>query len=125
MSTRQNFVWVDIPAVDLDRAIRFYSEVLGVEVERQTEDGVAMGVLPHTEDIVGGSIYLHPTHVPTQSGPLLYFNVNGRLSEATSKVEQNAGKMLEPVHQIGQYGWRSVVQDSEGNRIALHSESQS
>jgi hypothetical protein len=58
---------------------------------------------------------------PSQHGPLLYFNCQGRLDEAVAAVEPNAGKVLQPKHPIGPYGFRAVVLDSEGNRIALHS----
>ena len=40
-------VWVDIPCLDLDRAIRFYSAVLGCTVRKETYPGFAIGVLPH------------------------------------------------------------------------------
>jgi len=36
-------------------------------------------------------------------------------------VEKNGGKILKPKHQIGEHGFRAVVSDSEGNRVALHS----
>ena len=39
-------VWVDIPVVELDRAIRFYSGVLGREVQKQEYPGMAIGLLP-------------------------------------------------------------------------------
>ena len=31
------------------------------------------------------------------------------------------GKVLESKHQIGPHGFRTVILDSEGNRLALHS----
>jgi predicted enzyme related to lactoylglutathione lyase len=52
---------------------------------------------------------------------LLYFNCEGRLDQAIAAVEPNGGKIVQPRHQIGPYGFRAVVLDSEGNRIALHS----
>ncbi|HEV3149059.1 MAG TPA: hypothetical protein VGZ24_10465 [Chthoniobacterales bacterium] len=33
----------------------------------------------------------------------------------------NGGKVLQDKHQIGPHGFRAIVVDSEGNRIALHS----
>jgi uncharacterized protein len=36
-------VWVDIPVLDLDRAIDFYSTVLGKEVKRQEYPGFKIG----------------------------------------------------------------------------------
>ena len=49
-------------------------------------------------------------------------NANGRLDQAIAAVEANSGKVIQPKHQIGPYGFRAVIQDSEGNRIALHSD---
>jgi len=37
-------------------------------------------------------------------------------------VGTNGGKILIPKHPIGPYGFRAVVLDSEGNRVALHSD---
>ena len=39
-------VWVDIPVLELDRAIRFYSAILGGEVTKQEYPGMAIGLLP-------------------------------------------------------------------------------
>jgi len=48
-------------------------------------------------------------------------NCKGRLDAAITDVEKNGGKILKSKHQIGPHGFRAVVLDSEGNRIALHS----
>jgi predicted enzyme related to lactoylglutathione lyase len=51
----------------------------------------------------------------------MYLNAQGRLDEAVAAVAPNGGKVLKPKHNIGPYGFRAIVLDSEGNRIALHS----
>jgi predicted enzyme related to lactoylglutathione lyase len=38
-------------------------------------------------------------------------------------VEQRGGKVLQPKHPIGPHGYRALILDSEGNRIALPSSS--
>ena len=54
-----------------------------------------------------------------QDGPLIYLNCEGRLDAAIATVETNGGKIAPAAkHQIGPYGFRAVVLDSEGNRIA-------
>jgi predicted enzyme related to lactoylglutathione lyase len=51
----------------------------------------------------------------------VYFNANGRIKDAVDQAEKNGGKVIEPVHSIGPHGYRAILLDSEGNRIALHS----
>jgi len=38
--------WADIPVKNLDRAITFYSAVLGSAVSKEGEDGFTLGLLP-------------------------------------------------------------------------------
>ena len=64
---------------------------------------------------------LNPPEVTGTAGVLVYMNVNGRIRDAVSRVEALGGKVVEPMHAIGPHGFRAIVLDSEGNRIALHS----
>jgi len=115
-------VWFDIPVLNLDRAIQFYSAVLGAPVKKEEFPGMTIGILPHQEGEVAGCLYTSEKDRPSDHGPLLYLNCNGRLDEAIATVEPNGGKIVQPKHAIGPYGFRAIVMDSEGNRIALHSE---
>lgn len=112
--------WTDIPVTDLDRAIGFYSAVLGAPVIKETAPGFEFGLLPH-KDNVSGCLCQGPDHTPSQNGPLIYLSTEGRLSAAAEAAKAHGGKVLQPKHQIGPYGYRAVIIDSEGNRIALHS----
>jgi uncharacterized protein len=116
-----SIVWVDIPVLDLDRATRFYSAVLGGEVTKQEYPGMAIALLPGYDSDVSGCLFTKGDEKPSASGLLIYLNAQGRLDEAIAVVEPNGGKVLQPKHQIGPHGYRAVVLDSEGNRVALHS----
>jgi predicted enzyme related to lactoylglutathione lyase len=117
----QTLCWTDIPVIDLDRAITFYSAVLGAPVTLETGGpGVVFGLLPH-EDNTSGCLTVGGDNQPSLNGPLIYLSVDGRLEEAVAAVGANGGIVQQPPHQIGPYGYRAVVIDSEGNRIALHS----
>ena len=118
-----SITWFDIPVLDLDRAIRFYAAVMGVSIERQAHGETVIGVLPHRNDEVGGCLYPAKTHRPSDQGPLLYLNVDGRIDAALAAVALQGGKVLHAKQAIGKYGWRAIIQDSEGNRLALHSAS--
>jgi uncharacterized protein len=120
--------WTDIPVVDLNRAIRFYSAVLGAEVSKMSENGVEYGLLPHEEQNSSGCLCVRGDSAgvdnqPSQSGPLIYLSVEGRLDAAVKAAESKGGTVLQARQQIGPHGFRAVVVDSEGNRIALHSSS--
>ena len=114
-------VWVDIPVLDLDRAVSFYSAVLGSPVQKQEYPGMSIGLLPGSDPDVSGCLFTKDDERPSDRGLLIYLNAQGRLDEAVAAVEPNGGKVVQPKHQIGPYGFRAVILDSEGNRVALHS----
>jgi uncharacterized protein len=114
-------VWCDIPVKDLDRAIRFYTAVLGTPVKKEEFPNVAIGLFPFSDGEIGGCLYLTDKNRPSTDGPRVYLNVQGRLDDAISAVGPNGGRVVEPRHAIGTYGFRAIIDDSEGNRVALHS----
>jgi predicted enzyme related to lactoylglutathione lyase len=119
---RHQVVWFDLPVSDLDRSMLFYSAVLGTQLKKeQTGPGAAIAVLPHAEGSIGGCLVLNIDAKPSEGGPLLYLNTHGRLDEAISAVEKHGGRVLSAKQSIAPFGFRAIVLDSEGNRIALHS----
>jgi hypothetical protein len=82
---------------------------------------MSIGLLPHVEGNVGGCLFPATGIKPSAQGALIYLNCSGRLDQAIDEVEKFGGKILEARHPIGPHGFRAVVLDSEGNRIALHS----
>lgn len=119
-SLHNRAVWFDIPVVDLDRAAAFYRAVLKIDVQKQDFDGGAFCFLAHDEGN-GGCLVPGAEAISAAGGILVYLNVDGRIRDAVDQVEKHGGKVKESVHAIGPHGFRAVVLDSEGNRIALHS----
>jgi hypothetical protein len=118
-SQHNRAVWLDVPVTDLDRACAFYAAVLGCRVDAEEFDGFKFAVIEH-RDGNGGCLVPMPDQV-SDKGLIVYFNADGRIRDAVHQAEQHGGTVLEPVKAIGPHGFRALVKDSEGNRVALHS----
>lgn len=124
-SAKNRFVWMDIPVDNLDRACAFYAAVLGVEVLGESFGDIKFGIIAHEDGNGGCLIPRSPGTKPAQGGPTVYLNVDGRIQEASKLVVKHGGKVTTPVHAIGPHGFRALIEDSEGNPFALHSNSDS
>src|SRR5436309_5634505 len=122
MSKGHTICWTDVPVNDLDRAIQFYSAVLGTPVTKQSMPGMEFGLLPHANENVSGCLVKTEDNQPSEHGPLVYLSVEGRLDDAIRAVQKGGGKILKDKQPIGPYGFRAIIRDTEGNRIALHSQ---
>lgn len=120
-SKNNRVVWVDVPVKDLDRSMKFYKAVLANNVSKVEMPGMAFAVLNH-QDGNGGCLVPGAEQISSTGGVLVYFNADGRIRAAVAEVEKNGGKIVEPVHSIGPHGFRAILLDSEGNRVALHSQ---
>jgi len=112
-------VWFDVPVADLDRAIRFYAAVLAINVHREKFEQFDFAVLEHEQG--NGGCLIPDAGAVSRGGILVYFNTDGRIRDAVAEVEKHGGQVLKDTHAIGPHGYRAIVLDSEGNRIALHS----
>jgi uncharacterized protein len=116
------FVWVDIPVADLDRAIAFYSAVVGQPVDKIGGPGFTFGLFKHEGNQVGGCLVASGEGAaPSMTGPLVYIDASGRLDAAVAAAQAKGGKVLKAKHSIAPNGFRAIIADSEGNRVALHS----
>jgi predicted enzyme related to lactoylglutathione lyase len=119
-SRNNRVVWFDIPVEDLDRAQSFYAAMLNIKVHREQFEGYSFCVLDHAEGN-GGCLVPGKSQISSNAGILVYLNVDGRIRDAVAQVERLRGRVVEPIHPIGPHGFRAIVVDCEGNRVALHS----
>jgi uncharacterized protein len=112
--------YFEIPVRDLDRATRFYSNVFGYALERQTIDGHPMALFPYTNGAPGasGALAVGDAYVPAKAGPIVYFTTTD-IAGTLARANAQGGRTLYPVKSIGANGSVAEFEDSEGNRIAL------
>jgi uncharacterized protein len=116
--------WFEIPVLDLPRATAFYETVLDITLSSfdVPEGGPAMMMFPQTSGISGALCCLPGFYTPSHTGALIYLNANPDVQTALDKVVAAGGKVMVPKTLVTEeYGHMAVIEDSEGNRIALHS----
>ncbi len=114
--------WFEIPVADFDRGKRFYEQIFQMEIHvLDLGENFKMGYFPHGG--VGGAICWGEWYKPCAGGTLVYLDANPDLSEVQNRIEAAGGKILQPKKQISpEYGFMALFEDSEGNRLALHSQ---
>jgi predicted enzyme related to lactoylglutathione lyase len=116
--------WFEIPAADLARAKAFYESILAISFqELNLANGLKMALFPVDSDGIGGALAQYKDfYFPGNQGPVVYLNANPDLQTVLDRVEGAGGSILMPKTQISEEnGYMALFQDSEGNRIALHS----
>lgn len=115
--------WFEIPSTDFERAVTFYSTILGEIVRKEVVAGIPNGILPYSSDgdgAVGGAIVFDARVTPSMNGVTPYLNCNGIIDDVLARVPAAGGAVLLPRTDIG-FGSIALIVDSEGNRIGLHS----
>lgn len=113
--------WFELPTVDFDRAVEFYGNVLGTEMQKMEMGGVEMAFFPSADQGVGGALTRGNGNEPNAQGALVYLNGGNDLNEPLSRVEGAGGSVVMPKTPIGENGFIAMFMDTEGNRVAFHS----
>lgn len=124
-STTNALNWFEICVTDMARAKKFYEKVFGITLEEQEMMGMKMAFFPSEmgSGRVSGGLVQGPMHKPSMDGAVLYLNGNPDLAKALANVEAAGGKVLMPKTQISpEIGYMAFFADTEGNRVALHSQ---
>jgi uncharacterized protein len=123
VATKINAVnWFEIPVKDIGRARTFYEKVLGFELTPYDMEPFTMAFFPMMQDSPGaaGALIKGESYEPSHAGTVVYFSVDD-IEETLRRVKANGGKTLFPKKSIGEYGFIAHFEDTEGNRLALHS----
>ncbi|HEV8507950.1 MAG TPA: VOC family protein [Chitinophagaceae bacterium] len=126
MAFKNAISWFEIPAVDLNRAQKFYETIFNIQMIPLETPNFQMRMFP-VEDMmngIGGALskaegFYKPS---ATDGTLVYLNANPDVQNVLDKIEGAGGKIVVPKTQISpEYGYMAVFIDTEGNRVALHS----
>lgn len=118
--------WFEIPAKDIDRAQKFYERIFEIQMQPMDFGNTKMRMFPLDDpmDGVGGTLIdSGGFHKPSLTeGPLIYLNGNPDVNIVLNRVPGAGGKIMVPKTEISpEYGFMAIFEDTEGNRIALHS----
>ena len=120
-------VWADIPVADLERASKFYSQVLQMPVGSMPGmEGVAVpGPQPDVDQSasqtspVAFDLYVGGT--PGAAGPTVYLSANGDFAGILARAREAGGEVLQEPQDMGpMVGTIAFIKDTEGNRIGIH-----
>jgi uncharacterized protein len=113
-------VWFEIPALDLDRAVAFYSRIFDLPLKAEMFGPVRMAVFPYPPNAISGCITERGTHQPG-AGPLIFLNADPVLDQVLARVETAGGTLvLSKVQLPEDMGVYAHIQDTEGNVIGVH-----
>lgn len=114
--------WFEIPVSNIERAAKFYSKVLGVEIAaRELGVGTKMAFFPGDKEGVRGALVQSDGFAPSDKGVLIYLNAGDDLAPALARVKPAGGSVILEKFSMGKDGFIATFKDTEGNKVALHS----
>lgn len=132
--------WIQIPATNLDRAVKFYTNTFGFEFEIEVLNDIDHALFrpdKYNKQPVNGAIIQAKDDVEIGLGPILFFDATGKFDVLLHNIEEFGGKVivgktlikkqleegrnLIPNTYIDQQpGYFAHFYDSEGNRLGLY-----
>ncbi len=118
--------WFDIYVQDMTRAKAFYEAVFLKQLEKITiDDSCEMWVFPSQHDDApgaSGALIKMQGADSGAGGTMVYFNCDDCAVEEKRALE-NGGQVCQTKLSIGdgEHGFFSIISDTEGNVIGLHS----
>ena len=116
--------WFDIYVEDMDRAATFYQTVLDRQLEKMDDPTgeTQMMSFPANMAVYGaaGALVKSEYAKPGVGGTMIYFSAEDCAVEE-SRVKAAGGQVIRPKFSIGEFGWVSLCQDTEGNLFGLNS----
>lgn len=115
--------WFEIPATDLGRAKAFYETIFDFEMTPMAMGEHAYEMFPSAPETgkANGAVASGPGYAPSKEGAVIYLNANPDLSVVEARIAGAGGTVTAPKTSIGPNGFVAYFEDTEGNKVGLHS----
>jgi uncharacterized protein len=112
------FSWIEIPASDFSRAVKFYSSLLGAELKSTGSGSEKMAFFPSGQ----GAVSYAPGFAPSPNGVLVSLDAQDKLDETIKLIAGIGGQIVQQKTKIEaeNCGYFALFIDSEGNKLSLH-----
>jgi uncharacterized protein len=116
--------WFDIYVSDMARAVAFYETVLQQKLEKIGDPTGETQMMSFGGDMqsygASGALVKAPHARPGIGGTMVYFSVEDCAVEQ-ARASAAGGKVIRPKFSIGEFGWVTLCEDTEGNMFGLNS----
>jgi len=114
--------WFEIYVQDMPRAKAFYEGVFQLKLEHMPNPELEYWMFPMQREGAGsGGALAKMAGFPSgKNSVLVYFTCEDCAVEE-ARVKQLGGRVEKSKFSIGEYGFISLVYDTEGNMVGLHS----
>ena len=117
--------WFEIYVDDMSRAKAFYETVFQIELQGlndPTDEGLNMLVFPFDPQQTGSSgALVHTPGMPAGGNSTVVYISCDDCAVEESRVADAGGEVKRSKMGIGDHGFVSIIADSEGNMLGLHS----
>ena len=114
--------WFEIYVQDMHRAQKFYESVFQLKLERLNNPEIELWAFPMLQKQTGaaGALVKMEGFASGGNSTLVYFSCTDCAVEE-NRVVEFGGSIQRAKTSIGEYGFISLVFDTEGNMFGLHS----
>lgn len=137
--TQDVIAWFEIPALDFDRAVRFYRNAVSLNIQVIELNGQKHGIIHNRYSTPKGTI-VESEKSNDGKGPVLFFRAGSDISLMLESITKNGGTIVTPKTLIRnmspdgtsriplnlidhRLGYFTTFLDTEGNLAALYSNS--
>jgi predicted enzyme related to lactoylglutathione lyase len=115
--------WFEIPANDIERAVKFYSTVLQMELQIVDYGTEKMAFFPEGYNI-SGAISQHKDFLPSSNGVMITFHAGNNMTGFLERVASAGGEIKIPKTKIEaeNRGYFATFKDIEGNVLGVYSD---